>query len=208
MDRIAEAVVTFVINAAWQSALIALIGIGAARLLRGAPARLRFLLVALTLVAAVAAPVMTLVPRSKARTTHTVSISNETGSAAATPPEPLPFVRPSLNRRSAEIVTILYVVGLLLAAARLLVAARRTRRLLARSQAFAECVRISDDVVSPVTIGATILIPRSLVASDLLDAAIAHERAHVRRRDFAVNAFLQLAALPIWFHPAAIFLRR
>ncbi|HEY4642431.1 MAG TPA: M56 family metallopeptidase, partial [Thermoanaerobaculia bacterium] len=74
--------------------------------------------------------------------------------------------------------------------------------------AFAEGIRISDDVVSPVTIGATILIPRSLDGSDLLAAAIAHERAHVRRHDFAVNAILQLAALPIWFHPAAIFLRR
>src|SRR3954453_10350055 len=109
MDRIAEAVVTFVINAAWQSAVIALIGIGTARLLRRAPARLRFLLTALTLIAAVAAPVMTLVPRSQAPTTHSVSISNETGSAAATRPEPLPFVRPSLNRRAAEIVTILYI---------------------------------------------------------------------------------------------------
>src|SRR3954453_624877 len=138
MDRIAEAVVAFVSNAAWQSAVIALIGIGAARLLHGAPERLRFLLVALTLVAAVTAPVMTLGPHSQARTTHTVSISNETGSAAATLPEPLPFVRASLNRCSAEIVTILYVAGLLLATARLLVAARRTRRLLARSQAFAE----------------------------------------------------------------------
>jgi beta-lactamase regulating signal transducer with metallopeptidase domain len=208
MDRIAEAVVTFVINAAWQSAVIALIGIGAARLLRRASARLRFLLVALTLIAAVAAPVMTLVPRNQVRRASDVSISNETGAAVATPLASLPFVRPSLNRRSAEIVTILYVAGLLLAAARLLVAARRTRRLLARSQASADGIRISDDLVSPVTIAATILIPRSLAGSDLLAAAIAHERAHVRRHDFAVNAVLQLAALPLWFHPAAVFLRR
>jgi beta-lactamase regulating signal transducer with metallopeptidase domain len=212
MDRIAEAAVTFVINAAWQSAVIALIGIGAARLLRRAPARLRFTLVALTLISAVAAPVMTLVPRSVPRTPGAVSVSGSTANTIAIPHEPVSAMRPSLNLRSAEVVAVLYVIGLLLAAGRLLAAARRTRRLLANSQAFADGIRISDEVASPVTIGATILIPRSLAASDLaaslLGAAIAHERAHIRRRDFAVNAFLQLAALPLWFHPAAFFLRR
>ena len=58
-ERIAEAVVTFVANAAWQTTVIALAGIAVSRLLRRAPAHLRFWLVALTLVAAVAAPVMT-----------------------------------------------------------------------------------------------------------------------------------------------------
>jgi beta-lactamase regulating signal transducer with metallopeptidase domain len=207
MDRVAEEVVTFVINAAWQSSVIALIGIVAARLLRRAPARLRFVLVALTLIAALAAPVMTLVPRHDARTTRVMSISNDTGDTVAVQQESAAPMRPTLNRRSAEIITTLYFAGLLLAAARLLVAAQRTRRLLARSQPFGDGIRISD-VASPVTIGATILIPRSLAGSDLLDAAVAHERAHVRRRDFAVNAFLQLAALPLWFHPAAMFLRR
>jgi beta-lactamase regulating signal transducer with metallopeptidase domain len=208
MDRIAEGVVTFVINAAWQSAVIALIGIGAARLLRRAPARLRFLLVALTLIAAVAAPLTTLVPRSAPRTPRVVSMSGSTADTIAIQHEPLSAMRPSLNRRSAEVVSLLYVIGLLLAATRLLAAARRTRRLLANSQAFADGIRISDEIASPVTIGATILIPRLLDGSDLLDAAIAHERAHIRRRDFAVNAFLQLVALPLWFHPAAFFLRR
>jgi beta-lactamase regulating signal transducer with metallopeptidase domain len=208
MDRIAEAVVTFVVNAAWQSALIALIGIGAARLLRRAPARLRFLLVALTLISAVTAPLMTLVPRHPTPTARVVSISDNTGDTVAIQHEPIPAMRPSLNRHSAEIVAILYIAGLLLAASRLFVAARRTRRLLTNSQPFADGMRISDGVASPVTIGATILIPRSLDGSDLLDAAVAHERAHVSRHDFAVNALLQLAALPLWFHPAAIFLRR
>jgi len=208
MDRVAEGVVTFIVNAAWQSSLIALIGLGAARLLRRAPARLRFVLVALTLIAAVAAPLMTLVPRHEARTTRVVSISNESGDTVAVQHAPVTPIRPSLNRRSAGIITTLYFAGLLLSAARLLVAAWRTRRLLARSQPFADGIRTSDEVASPVTIGATILIPQSLAGSDLLDAAIAHERAHVRRRDFTVNAFLQLAALPLWFHPAAIFLRR
>ena len=208
MDRVAEGVVTFVVNAAWQSSVIALIGIGAARLLRRAPARLRFVLVALTLIAAVAASVMTLAPRDEARTTRVTSISNDAGDTVTVQHEPTAPMRTSLNRRSAQIITALYFAGLLLAAARLVVAARRTRILLAHSQPFADGIRISGNVASPVTIGATILIPRSLDGSDLLDAAIAHERAHVRRHDFTVNAFLQLAGLPLWFHPAAIFLRR
>jgi len=208
MDRVAEAVVTFVINAAWQSAAIALIGIGAARLLRRAPARLRFPLLALTLIAAVAAPATTLIPRSAPGTTLMASTSAGTAATIAIQREPLSPMRPSLNLRSAEIVAIVYAIGLLLAAARLIAAAQRTRRLLATSHPFANDIRISDEIASPVTIGATILIPRMLVISDLLDPAIAHERAHVRRRDFAVNAFLQLMALPVWFHPAAFFLRR
>lgn len=208
MDRLAEAVVTFVINAAWQSAVIALFGIGVGRLLRRAPARLRFLLAALTLIAAIAAPLTTLVPRHQTGTTRVVALTNTARDTVAVQHEPAAAMRPSLNLRAAELVTIIYAAGLLLAAARLLVAARRTRRLLAASQPFANGIRISDEIESPVTIGARILIPRALATSDLLGAAIAHERAHVRRRDFAVNAFLQLTALPLWFHPAALFLRR
>jgi len=96
----------------------------------------------------------------------------------------------------------------LLAAFRLVQAGRRTRRLLLSSHPFTDGVRISDDVVSPITIGRTILLPRSLAGSELLPAALAHERTHVRRRDFAVNALLQLVALPLWFHPLAALLRR
>lgn len=208
MDRIAEAVVTFIVNAAWQSAAIASIGIGVARLLRRAPARLRFVLVALMLIAAIAAPITTLFPRHQTATTRAVATPASTIATVAVQHEPVAAMRPALNRRAAEIVAITYLAGLLLAAVRLLVAAWRTQSLLKNSQPFANGIRVSDDLVSPVTIGATILIPRSLVASDLLSAAIAHERAHVRRRDFAANAFLQLAALPLWFHPAALFLRR
>ena len=118
MDRIAEAVVTFVINAAWQSTVIALIGIGAARLLRRAPARSRFPLLALTLIAAVAAPAMTLIPRSAPSTTRVRSTSAGTVETIAIQREPVSAMRPSLNLRSAEIVAVLYVIGLLLAAAR------------------------------------------------------------------------------------------
>ena len=207
MDRAAEAVVTFLVNAAWQSAAIASIGLAVSRLLHRAPASLRFWLAALTLMAAAGSPLMTLVPRSQPHLTRAVSARAAPDSFSAQPAPP-PAVRATVNRGVANIITILYFTGLLLAAARLGFAAFRTRRLLSRLQPFADGIRISSDIVSPITIGSTILIPRSLRNSDLLPAAIAHERAHVRRRDFAVNAILQLIALPLWFHPLAMLLRR
>jgi beta-lactamase regulating signal transducer with metallopeptidase domain len=210
VDRIAESVVTFVINAAWQTTVIALVGIGVSRLLRRAPAHLRFRLVALTLVAAAAAPMMTIVPRGKTFLSRVVSVTSgsQAKGVVSTQPAPIPAARPAINRGSAEVIAIIYLAGALLAIARLLLAGHRTRRLLARSHPFGDNVRVSDDVTSPVTVGTTILLPRSLAGSDLLPAALAHERAHVRRRDFAVNALLQLVALPLWFHPVALLLRR
>jgi beta-lactamase regulating signal transducer with metallopeptidase domain len=208
VDRAAEAVVTFVVNAAWQAAVIALIGIGISRLLHRAPAALRFWLLALTLIAAVGSPLMTLVPRPQPPAGRVISVSAVKGGSVSEQNVPLLPELPSVNRHVADAITIVYLAGLLLAAARLVIAAVRTWRLVKNSQPFADGVRISDDIGSPVTIGSTILIPRSLEGSDLLPAALAHERAHVRRRDFAVNAILQLAALPLWFQPFAMLLRR
>ena len=207
MDRAAEAVVTFLVNAAWQSAAIASIGIAISRLLHRAPASLRFWLAALTLMAAVGSPLMTLVPRSQPHHIGVVS-AQATSDSVVPQAAPLPPIRATVDRRVADIVTMLYFAGLLLAVARLGLAAFRTRRLLSGLQPSADGIRISSDIVSPITIGSTILIPRSLENSDLLPAAIAHEHAHVRRRDFAVNAILQLIALPLWFHPLAMLLRR
>ena len=208
MERVAEAVVTFVANAAWQTTVIALAGIAIARLLRRAPAHLRFGLVALTLIAAVAAPVMTIIPRVQPSLPRVAQTASPLRDIVLTPHASVIAVQPTVNRSAAEVIAIIYLAGVLLAAFRLLQAGRRTRRLLAGSHPFADGVRISDDVASPITIGRTILLPRSLAGSELLPAALAHERTHVRRRDFAVNAFLQLIALPLWFHPIAALLRR
>ncbi|HEX9458722.1 MAG TPA: M56 family metallopeptidase [Thermoanaerobaculia bacterium] len=209
MDRIAEGIVTFVVNAAWQTAAIALIGIGTARALRRAPANLRFWLVVLTLVVAVASPVMTMVPRAEPGIPRLAQpASHSFANNLLTQRAAFVEAQPSLNRSTAELIALIYLAGALFAAVRLLAAGSRTRRLLACSHPFAEGVRISDDLASPVTIGKTILLPRPLAGSELQDAALAHERAHVRRGDFTVNALLQVIALPLWFHPIAALLRR
>jgi beta-lactamase regulating signal transducer with metallopeptidase domain len=208
MERIAEAVVTFVANAAWQTTVIALAGIAVARLLRRAPAHLRFRLVALTLVAAVAAPVMTIIPRVQPSLPRIAQAASPLRDIVLTQHAAVITQQPTVNRGAAGFIAIIYLAGALLAAFRLLQAGRRARRLLAASHPFEDGIRISDDITSPVTIGRTILIPRSLEGSELLPAALAHERTHVRRRDFEVNALLQLIALPLWFHPIVVLLRR
>ncbi|HEX7677980.1 MAG TPA: hypothetical protein VF713_07650, partial [Thermoanaerobaculia bacterium] len=138
MDRIAEVIVTFVVNAAWQTAAIALIGIGAARLLRRAPANLRFWLAALTLVVAVASPLMTMVPRAEPDIPRpTQPASPSPGGDLLTQGAVIVEAQPSLNRSTAGLIAIVYLSGALFAAVRLLAAGGRTRRLLARSRPFA-----------------------------------------------------------------------
>jgi Zn-dependent protease with chaperone function len=66
----------------------------------------------------------------------------------------------------------------------------------------------SPQVFGPVTIGAAskiMLLPSSM-AADLpekeMQAAIAHEFAHMQRNDFLKNLIYELLALPVTFHPA------
>lgn len=73
-------------------------------------------------------------------------------------------------------------------------------------------VRASDRVASPVVLGVlrpVILIPRDFPFRGLeLDAILAHEMAHIRRRDPLANALEQLALALLPYHPALYWLRR
>src|SRR5215510_8222288 len=64
----------------------------------------------------------------------------------------------------------------------------------------------------PITVGRrTILLPEALFDSDspdLLSAAVGHEMAHIKRRDFAFNLIYELLSLPLAFHPAIMFIKR
>jgi len=68
-------------------------------------------------------------------------------------------------------------------------------------------VAVSSEVSCPVTLGIRhrlVLLPAEIPASlksDDLDAALAHEFAHMRRRDFAKNLVYALITLPIAYHP-------
>jgi len=69
-------------------------------------------------------------------------------------------------------------------------------------------VAISPRVTSPVTLGimrGVLLLPPgflSRVTDADLDAVLAHELAHIERRDFAKNLFYGILSLPIAWHPA------
>ena len=75
-------------------------------------------------------------------------------------------------------------------------------------------VAASSEIASPITLGIrrpTLLLPAHIEAALLaedLDAALAHEFAHMRRRDFAKNLLYELISLPIAFHPVVWLTRR
>ncbi len=75
-------------------------------------------------------------------------------------------------------------------------------------------VRFSREIAGPVTVGlwrGAVLLPIGFldhVADEDLRAVLAHEGAHVQRRDFGKNALYGLATLPIAFHPVLWLTRR
>ena len=75
-------------------------------------------------------------------------------------------------------------------------------------------VRASGEVAGPVTVGfwrGVVLLPRGYlerVAAEDLQVVLAHEGAHVRRRDFLKNAVYGFVTLPVAFHPALWGTRR
>jgi TonB family protein len=65
----------------------------------------------------------------------------------------------------------------------------------------------SHEITGPVTMGIRhdlLVLPRgflSRVAEDDLEAVMAHECAHMRRRDFAKNLLYRVLSLPVMYHP-------
>ena len=67
-------------------------------------------------------------------------------------------------------------------------------------------LRESEEVPSPMIVGVTaavLLLPEGFArhTADEVRAALCHELAHIKRRDYLVNAICQLAALPVIWHP-------
>ncbi len=68
-------------------------------------------------------------------------------------------------------------------------------------------IAVSTHIASPITLGIThrlLLLPQSwltAVAPEDLEAALAHECAHMQRHDFAKNLLYQFLVLPIAYHP-------
>ncbi len=72
----------------------------------------------------------------------------------------------------------------------------------------------SREIPGPVTVGVrrcAIILPLSLRDPDAMEdmtAAVAHETAHVVRRDYLWNLVAELLSLPVAFHPLILFVKR
>jgi beta-lactamase regulating signal transducer with metallopeptidase domain len=125
-------------------------------------------------------------------------------------------------------VTGVYVGSVLLGLLRVLKAWRSARGLVEVSQKVALCsaaetvlrdfgrsfdvnlpeVRECAAVTSPMVVGAVspvVLLPEGFAGhpNDEVRAALLHELAHVKRRDYLTNGICQLAVLPVNWHPVA-----
>jgi hypothetical protein len=107
----------------------------------------------------------------------------------------------------------IYVTGVLISALRLAVGARRAATLAASAERVEspDLIYVSGRVAAPVTIGLIrprIILPRDWRAwpPDKLRAVIAHEHAHVARRDPLWQFVSRCNRAIFWFHPLAWWL--
>ncbi len=71
-------------------------------------------------------------------------------------------------------------------------------------------LRISRDVVAPVTVAHVILLPSDVMSwpAAMREAVLAHERAHIARWDFAMLLASQVNQAVFWFSPLSWWLHR
>ena len=139
---------------------------------------------------------------------------------ATEPPRPLaPPVAPRTALASANwipaVAAGLYVGGLLLFIGRLLYGWRLVRGMVRRSRRadLPGVIYESREVAVPLSAGATrpvIILPSAWKTwpHDTLAAVMAHEMAHVRRRDPLIACLARLNRAIFWFHPLAWWLER
>ncbi len=107
-------------------------------------------------------------------------------------------------------IPVLYFLGLAFFAARLLRALLFTRGLIRRAHPIAPGRHQSDEIAVPMTTGLKILLPSSWAEWDpaTLSAVLAHEQAHIRRRDPLIALLARINRCVFWFHPLAWWLER
>lgn len=233
---IQDALASYLVNAAWQAPVVALCALIVTRF-GGLSPRARNRLWLGFLAVAVILPSVALsdlLPRALPVVARMPADAPLALPNALLAPADLPAVAPpalSLQPWSAWLMVGLFAIAALAIAARLVVASRAARRLVAQSrpailpaevaQALDKLarahnratppVRRSYAVRSPAVVGAlkpVILIPHDLAATDEdLRAALLHELAHVLRHDYAVNLACEVLTLPVAWHPATLALK-
>jgi len=235
-------IVTYLLNAIWQLALIAGVALFAARVMRAASWQARHMVAIAALLTAVLLPAWTAwnamhPPTEKvavkilpSTTLYSAGGSGVRGAVFFRHFRGSLSIAPSVSR----IAALLYLAFLLFRGAMLVVKWQATRRLLrsATPAALPEemngdwrrwigsfdlgevLLLASEQVAGPVTLGMrrpALLVPPdfiSTVSREEVEAALCHEFAHVARRDFLWNLLLEIASLPIAFHPACWLLKR
>jgi beta-lactamase regulating signal transducer with metallopeptidase domain len=203
MSALEQLLLAYVLNACWQLPVLIVFSLGLLRYARSVPARIQHWLWLLTTGLAL------VIPMGGFLDLLTATPAN----AAAAGFAPVSLV----GLRLAEVI---FVGGAGYQGMRLFAAAIVWRRVRRRATPYASRESV-DVLVSPPGMEAgpfllglrhpAILIPPFLTGPanhHLLEAAIAHELAHVRRRDMLTLALSELALAPLAFHPAAWWLRR
>jgi len=190
-----------------QFAAIVLAAALLARLLHKADPRARLLHWQMTLLLALTAPFF---GRWETPVEDAVSITLGTARAWNTPTAPVARPVPWV-----EILAGVLVLGALLFLARLALGMvrialyRRRARPMAEHWPEAEFL-FSAELTTPVTFGwlrPVVLLPESFVAmsDEERNSVIAHELAHVRRRDWLFAVSEEVLRAVLWFHPAVWF---
>jgi len=213
-------ITVFVVNAAWQVTVIAIVASICAKPMRNAPASARHAVWVAALVMSVVLPIWSATPRRVVRPmnvsfAHTSTQWGAGALAGGGAGAPL--------RTNTNWIPIAYALIVAIRVAMLLRQFAQTRNIVRNSVATGRSISkfgvrdvpiLTSSTPTPITVGAfapVIIFPATLadqLSAGATDALLGHEVAHIRRRDFAINLILELLAIPIAFHPATAFLRR
>ncbi|MEA2336868.1 MAG: bla regulator protein blaR1 [Thermoanaerobaculia bacterium] len=194
------------IGIALRSAVILACALGAMTLMRRRSAAARHAVLAAGIACSLLVPLMRFAPHWRVAVSRTQSPR-----AAVAAPRALLIdalrEKPVSSQPSpaSDAVVIVWWIGCLGLAVRVGISQVAAHRLLARSTRRGD-VYVSDDIDAPVTIGLlrpAIVVPRGFDSWPISDrdAALAHEAAHVARRDPLVQLAADLARCVYWFNP-------
>ena len=217
--------VSFFVQMGWKSALIAGAALGLAYVLRSRAASDRAMVlrigVTMLLLLPLAAPELA--------STYNYVPGPEVQPSYVQAADPQPAAAPSIWDDPTPLVLLAYLGGLLMVGGRLLLGLFMLRRWTKGARdvtdpdwlaAFAKVrgaddrtrLMVSDAVPSPLSWGwrrPVILIdPDTLDEPEEADAILAHEMAHVARRDWVALMLTRVAAAAFWFNPIVWLLER
>ena len=225
-----EALLDYVLNAAWQAPLV---GLGAFVLVRAARLSPRDRCAAFSAFV----PLAVLLPAFRiqaglVRRRSVFGAQGVEGPGAARGPGSNPEASVFMSHQAGVLLATVAVVLVAVFAVRLLVGVRSARRLARRSSPIAVApgitarlrafaarsgvappeIRCSSEIAGPAVVGCSpgvILVPDGFeqVAEAQACAALLHECAHVVRRDYALNLALELISLPLCWHPVVHLLK-